>query len=284
MSLFSYAVFKTAAEQKSFLKAAETLNLTPSAVSHSISNLEKEMGFPLFVRNKNYVELTSDGKSMLPSVRAVLNGEERVKQEAALIQGLDKGIVRIGTFSSVCINFIPGIVKSYRKLYPEIQIIVFQGGYSDCFHWIKTGIVDIGFIPLPTTEKLYVEPLTRDRLLCVTPKDFKTEHHDYITMDEIKHQTFIMQRDDYDKDTKGLLNKYGISVYAPFYSIDDASIAALIESGIGIGIMPELALKKISNDINTYPFKPCEYRTIGLAALKKQSLSPASLKMFARLQ
>lgn len=278
MNLFPYSAFKTVVEQKSFIKAAELLNVTPSAVSHSVSNLEGELGFPLFVRMKSKIELTDNGKKLLPSVLSVLNCEEKIRQEAALVRGLDQGKVRIGTFSSVCINYIPEIIKNYHDKYPKIQIIVYQGGYNDCFRWLKNGMVDAAFVPVPTKEAFYVKPLTKDRLLCVTPKGFHTKHRDFVTMEEIKNKTFVMQKGDYEKDTMGIIHKYGISVCAPFYSIDDASIAALIESGIGIGIMPELSLKKINNDIVTYPFNPPEFRIIGLAAPKKQTMSPATQK------
>ena len=55
MTLLSYQIFQTVVEQGSFQRAAEVLNLTPSAISHAISTAEKELGFPLFNRNKNGV-------------------------------------------------------------------------------------------------------------------------------------------------------------------------------------------------------------------------------------
>ncbi|MDN3954609.1 LysR family transcriptional regulator [Sporolactobacillus laevolacticus] len=280
MSLFSYSIFNSVAEQKSFLKAAEVLNLTPSAISHSITKLENQLGVALFIRDRTGMQLTFEGQNLLPYVRAVLNCEERLKQEAAHINGLEKGVVRIGTYSSICINWIPDIVKSFRQLFPHIQIIIFQGGYEDVTGWIKTGAVDLGFISLPAEENLAVTPLSKDPLLCVTPKDFRPEHPDYVTVDEIKDMSFILQRDDYNKDTKALLLKYNLSVHSQFYSIDDQSIVAMVESGLGIAILPELVLQKNHSDVGIYRFKPDEHRLIGLAYLKKQYLSPAALKIF----
>ena len=64
MTLLSYEIFQTIIEQGSFVKAASILHLTPSAVSHSISSLESEVGFPLFIRNKNGVKLTNYGEQI----------------------------------------------------------------------------------------------------------------------------------------------------------------------------------------------------------------------------
>ena len=67
MSLPAYQIFKTVVEQNSFQRAAEILHLTPSAISHSISSLEKELGFPLFIRNKTGIQLTGYGEKSATS-------------------------------------------------------------------------------------------------------------------------------------------------------------------------------------------------------------------------
>ena len=70
MSLYGYEIFETVVEQNSFVKAAHVLNLTPSAVSHAIAKLESDIGFPLFIRNRNGVRLTGEAEKILPYIRA----------------------------------------------------------------------------------------------------------------------------------------------------------------------------------------------------------------------
>ena len=65
MSLYGYEIFETVVEQNSFVKAAHVLNLTPSAVSHAIAKLESDIGFPLFIRNRNGVRLTGEAEKIL---------------------------------------------------------------------------------------------------------------------------------------------------------------------------------------------------------------------------
>ena len=69
--------------------------MTPSAVSHAISKLEDELGFPLFTRSKNGVTLTSYGEDLLPAFRNVINSNEALKESISEINGLEKGTVRI---------------------------------------------------------------------------------------------------------------------------------------------------------------------------------------------
>lgn len=280
MSIFSYQIFDAVAKQQNFLRAAELMNLTPSAVSHSIASLEIKLGFPLFLRSRTGVKLTSEGELMLIHVRAILNCEEQLQQEAAQINGLEKGTVVLGTFSSVCANWIPDIVKSFHSLYPNIDINIMQGDYEDVILWAKTGVVNIGFATLPVKEDLVETPLYKDRLLCITPKNFKPIHSKYVTIDDIKDQPFILQREGYNKDTISFIKKHNLSIRPQFFIDDDQSIIAIVESGLGIIIVPELILNKIRCNVNVYPIVPNEFRTIGLITQKKQLFSPAVLKMF----
>ena len=101
MTLFSYEIFDAVARQGSFNKAAQQLHLTPSAISHAIAVMEEELGFALFNRGKNGVSMTSYGASLYPSIRAVLNSDEALKQSIARLNGLEKrqgeaGCIQLG--------------------------------------------------------------------------------------------------------------------------------------------------------------------------------------------
>ena len=111
MTLLTYQVFKTIAEIGSFHKAAEVLGLTPSAISHTISSMENELGFTVFTRSKAGVSLTSNGQHILPYINAVLNADEGLRQVVAEMIGLKEGRVKIGCFSSVCTNWMPDIIR-----------------------------------------------------------------------------------------------------------------------------------------------------------------------------
>ncbi|MGE5628265.1 MAG: LysR family transcriptional regulator [Solirubrobacterales bacterium] len=280
MSLFSYHIFDAVVKQKSFLKAAEVMNLTPSAVSHSIASLESMLGFPLFVRTRTGVQLTSEAESLIIHVRTILNCEEQLMQEVAQINGLNKGTVVIGAFNSVCINWIPDIIKTFEILYPNINVNIFQGGYEDIISWSKMGIIDIGFGILPVSGDLVETPLHKDRLVCITPNNYKPARSKYVTIDDIRNKTFVLQREGTNADIMAFIKKYDLSVRSQFFMEDDQSIIAMVESGFGISIVPELVLSKLKNDVNIYPIKPEEYRVIGLLTNKKQLLAPATVKMF----
>lgn len=280
MSLPAYQIFKTVVEQNSFQRAAEILHLTPSAISHSISSLEKELGFPLFIRNKTGIQLTGYGENLLPHIQNVLNSEEHLKQEISLLNGLEKGTIKLGTFNSVCTNWIPHIVNSFQKLYPNIYIELYQGNYDDVSGWIKNGLVDIGFLSTSSTGNLHVIPLYKDPLVCVVPKTFRPKNKGYITIDDIRGQHFVYQREGSDADINNFFNKYELNALSNCHVVDDQSTIAMVESGFGICIMPELVMRNQNNNVDVYPIEPLEYRIIGITTLNQVFMAPAVKKMF----
>ena len=282
MTNFSYEVFSEVARQKTFIAAAKQLQVTPSAISHSINSLEKDLGFSLFVRSRSGVRLTPNGQRVLPLIQDILNAEATLNEEAALINGLNKGRVRIGAFSSVCINWLPDIINKFKNIYPDIEVTVWQGNFNDVVEQVKLGILDIGFSALPIEENLEVIPLYKDPIFCITPQDFKLHRGKSITRDDIKNEKFILQQIDYDRDTKRALDTYNVSVNSLQYSIDDASIIAMVESGLGLGILPELALQNLSGDVNRYIFSEHFYRTICLVTHQKKQQTP-SVKAFVSI-
>lgn len=279
MTLLAYQIFQTVVEQGSFQRAAEVLNLTPSAISHAISTAEKELGFPLFNRNKNGVTLTSYGENLQPYILTVLNSDAKLQQAILAFNGLTHGSVKIGTFSSVCNSFIPDLVTTFSNLHPNIEIKIYQGTYDDVYNWIKTGVVDLGFLSESSCKDIPIVPLYDDELLCIVPKSFRPKHHGYIQLSELSEQNFVSQRESTDADIQKLFHKYQLKIRSSCHVVDDLSTIAMVAAGLGICIMPKLVMQNIPYDVDMYPLKPAEHRTIGLCALNEDLMAPAVKSM-----
>lgn len=275
MTLLSYEIFYTVAQEKSFQKAAKILNMTPSAISHAISTMEKELGFSLFIRNKNGTVLTSNGEAIYPHILEILNSNEYFLQSVAQLNGLQKGTIKVGCFNSVCTAWMPAIMSAFREEYPEITVNVYQGTYTDVELWLKNGTIDVGFLSESCTRDFYYTPIYKDRLICLTPKNFVVNNPDYITVEELENQAFVFQRESCDTDVQAFLDKHHITIKTNHHVIDDQSTVALIEAGLGIGIMPEILVKRMDSNINSYAINPAEYRTICLATTHPHVMSPA---------
>ena len=284
MTLASYQIFKTVAEIGSFHKAADVLGLTPSAISHSISAMEKELGFSVLTRSKAGVTLTGYGEHILPYVNAVLNSDESLQQVVSEYKGLTRGKVKIGCFSSACTSFIPAIIRSFGELYPAIQIEVFEGTYEEVAYWLKSGVADIGFLSASSAGDLQIEPFYRDPLLCIVPADYKKKNDSpYMTAEEMKDLQFVVQRGPTDADIQNFLKSNHLDIHTRYHVVDDLSTVALVASGLGICIMPELTMKDIPYDVRRYPLDPAAHRMIGLAVLNPSLMSPAVRALYQHI-
>jgi DNA-binding transcriptional LysR family regulator len=276
ITLLAYQVFKAVVEQGSFHAAAKLLNQTPSAVSHSISTMEKQLGSRLLIRNKAGVGLTSYGEHLLPYINAVLNSEEGLQQAIAEFNGVQRGSVKLGCFASACVNWVPDIVRSFAQAYPDISIEVYQGTYDDVTAWLKNGVVDLGFLSLSSAGGLPITSLRRDPLVCVGPRDFRKDHGTApVSLDELQHYAFVSQRESCDADIQNFISKYSLEVDSNCHVVDDLSTIAMVAAGMGVCIMPQLVMTHTSYPVDIYPIEPCEYRIIGLSVLNPQYMAPA---------
>ena len=280
MTLLSYQVFMAVVEQESFQKAAQALKLTPSAISHAVSAMEEELGSMLFVRSRHGVYLTNYGKELFPYIKNVLNSDEYLQQAVAQFNGMQKGLVRLGTFNSACVEWLPSLLKDFEHKYPKVRLDIYQGTYDDVYHWLRDGIVDLGFLSSTRVGELAYVPVYEDRLVCVTPKGFQTKHPGYVTIEELREQRFVIQREGCDADVNHFLEKYHLSGNGGSRILDDMSAIALVMGGYGVCLVPELVIRNIPFPVDVYPLDVEEKRTIVLASLRSDVFAPAVRRMY----
>ncbi|WP_018755430.1 LysR family transcriptional regulator [Paenibacillus terrigena] len=280
MNLIKYEIFSKVVECESLTKAGERLNLTQSAVSHAISSLEREFGLSLLMRNRSGVQLTNNGERLIQPIREILQLNEKLNQEIAAIKGIERGTVKIGTFSSVSIQWLPGIIKQFHELFPLIDIKLFDGNYHEIEASIATGISDFGFVNLPTTDtSLEVIPLQQDQMQCVLPIDHPLCNESSIRIDQIKDEPFIMPIAGCDNDIKRIFTQNHINPTIKFELEDDQAILAMVQNGLGISILPELMLSSCPHHVCIRPLEGEYHRSIGIAVKSLKDCSPAARKM-----
>ena len=280
MSIQKYQVFLHVMEAGSVSRAAEDMGLTQSAVSHALSSLEEDFGFKLLTRSRAGVRLSSEGKRILPAIRDILSAEERLRETVSSIHGLSTGTIRVASFSSVAVHWLPAMLKAFQEQYPQIRFKLLNGDYHDVEQWLEEGAVDLGFVSLPTRAPGKVTPLMEDRLLVILPKDHPLASLDSFPIGYARQETFISLLESSDHDLRRALDAEGIRPHIRFLTKDDYAIIAMVEQGLGIAIMPELLLRGRTDNIAALELKPQARRTIALAVTEQGQQSPAA-RMFA---
>lgn len=281
MNIRKYEIFLKVTELGSITRAAEALETTQSGVSHAITTLEEDFGFTLFTRSRNGVTLTDAGERIIPTVRAIINYNERLEQTVASIHGLNAGTVRIGTFTSVAVHWLPGMIKSFQDKYPNIEFRLLNGDYYDVDVWLSEGAIDIGFVTLPFEQKgCEIIPLAEDRLLAILPPEHPLAGAGTFPIEKARSEPFIGLLESSDHDARRALEAAGIKPNLKFSTKDDYAILAMVENGLGMSIVPELLISGRNDRLAVLPLDPPATRTLALAVASFETASPAT-KCFA---
>ena len=276
VSINKYKVFKKVVELGSLTKAAEALGFTQSGVSHLINSLEDEVGFLLLSRNRSGVKLTENGEMILKTVSEILKWHEHLEQQVAAIQGIELGTIHIGTFTSVSVNWLPGIIKDFQHDYPNILVNFIEGDYREIEDWIADGKIDCGFLSLPTRDAFDVIPLAKDQMLVLLPVDHPLSTKPVLRLTDIIDEPFIMQRKGGDDDINRVIEGTSFKPKIKYTVADDYAIMAMVEKGLGISILPELVLRGQQRKIRLIGLEEPKYRSLGIAVNSMKQVSPAT--------
>lgn len=279
MNLQKYMAFVKTVEYGSFTKAAEILNYSQSGISRMIHDLEKEWKVTLLERGRGGVSLTSDGLKLLPFAESVCREYEKLQVQVDELNGLKSGLIRIGTFSSVASQWLPNIIREFQKDYPNIDYELLLGDYSEIEEWILEGRVDCGFLRLPVHAELETIFLEQDRLMVVLPEGHRLAECDRFPVNALVEEPFMLLEKGARAEVSEIFERCGLTPKVHFTTWDDYAIMAMVESGLGISILPELILKRIPYRIIVKELEIPAYRSIGVA-LKEKKSAPLAVKRF----
>ena len=274
MSIKQYEVFAKTVELGSLTRAAEALDSTQSRISHVLSAMEEEYGFCLMQRSRSGVTLTEAGAMLLPKMEAILRQHRELEALIADIRNANAGTVRLGTFTSVAVHWLPGMIQAFQSAHPQVELKMFSGDYADVEQWLGDGTVDLAFVSLPAPENTRAIPLVEDELLAILPKGHPLANQPRIDAAKLGREPFISLPKRSDHDIHRALDKAGITPNIRFTTKDDYAVIAMVEQGLGISIVPELVVRGRGQRVELRPLEPRSTRTIALA-LPQGNASPA---------
>lgn len=274
-SILKYMAFIKTVECGSFTKAAELLNYSQSGISRMINDLEQEWSVSLLERSRNGVKLTSDGLRIMPYAKSVCEEYRKLQMQVDDINGLQSGLIRIGTFSSVATHWLPKIIKAFQKDYPNIDYELLLGDYTEIEQWIADGRVDCGFTRADQCGGFDFKVLHRDELLAVMPKDHPLCRYDCVPVEKLCEYPFILLEKGGKSEVSEIFDRAEVKPQVRFTTWDDYAVMSMVESGLGIAILPKLILQRVPYDIVTKSIEGDAYRDIVFAVRDNKTTSLA---------
>ncbi len=278
MRYSKYTIFLKVVELGNFSKTADFYKYSQSAVTQIVKSLEAELQMTLLKRSHAGVCLTSDGEQILPYIRELAMAEEKMWEKAGEITGMDRGLIRIGVFSSIACHYLPGVMKEFRKLYPGIDFELHTGDYSKIEQWIAEGLVDFGFLIRPVRNDYDIIDIMTDEMLAVLPEKHPMTEKTEIPLKAFEDESVILLQEGGNQEIEEHFKKNKIAPHISYYSGDDYAVMSMVENELGIGILSELVMKRCDYHIVTRSLKPCLHREIVIAVKNEKNASVAVKK------
>lgn len=273
MTLYQLEVFLAVVKTGSFTKAGELLHASQSGVSHTIADLEKELGVLLFTRNRNGVKLTETGNQILAYALEIVNQMEQIHQVAATAKGVQSGTIKIGAFPSFSLSLIPGLFQAFRKRYPGVELLLLEGSYAEIEEWIKAGVVDLGFLSNPC-EGLDFLPLIRDPLVAVLPATHPLSNHEVISIEQFEDVPFLLLKSGCEGLVLSAFEERSLRLNTQFEVLENTTIISMVEAGLGVTILPSMILSGNQGNVLVKRLKSPIIREVGLAVRSHQKVTP----------
>ena len=270
-----YLAFVETADRGSFTRAAEKLHYSQSGVSRMIRDLETEWKVTLLERGKGGVKLTSDGMKLLPCARSICAEVARLQTQVDELQGLRTGLIRVGTLSGGAGGLLPEWAEGFLRAHPNMDFQLLVGEQREIEEWIFSGRVDFGILDLPADPELETVFLEQDPLLAVLPEDHPGAAGEIFPVSGFVDEPVLLLEKENRAEASGLFESCGITPHIRFTTWDEQTILSMVERGLGVSILPALALKRSAWRVTARRLDVAAYRNLGIALRSKKTASLA---------
>lgn len=282
MNSVKYTAYLKTIELHSLTKAAELLGYTQPGISHMISSLERELGFPLLIRAKDGVYPTDEGNQLLYYMRQIVKNETMLHELANQILGIETGSLSVGVFSSTSTKWIPSLLHKFTILHPNINVNIIEGTTIELEHLFSENRLDLALMSDPAPEGFEFIPLRQDPILAVVPENHPLAACTEIDPRDLVKYSFIVPQEGADEDIWRALTPEKLTPVIRYRIKGDATILSMVANGLGVTLFPELAIMLTSQKIVTRPLTTGCTRTLGIVIRSSKYASPA-VKEFLKL-
>jgi DNA-binding transcriptional LysR family regulator len=289
ISLRQLRAFIAVASTGSFTEAARRMNLTQSAVSMIVRQLEEEMALPLFDRHGRGVTPTAAAVELLPLASRMLEDLERITSGARDIRTLQRGALRLGATQMLACTCIPEVLQTFERQYPHISGRITDTTVDELVAMVKRGEVDIGIGPERRTDEdvhrdfLFEVPL---RLICAQNHPLAARRQ--VAWDEITDIRWINYSTEFTQDLMSMLRR-GNLLEASTRVLDVRHLTtaiALAGRGLGITVAPDYVTPFAAplGATTIELINPVISRRFFVYSLAERSLMPAAETFLALLR
>jgi DNA-binding transcriptional LysR family regulator len=278
--------FVTLAETLNFHRAAERLHMAQPPLTVSIQKLEAELGTKLFLRESTGVSLTPSGRAVLIEAKKLLFHGTQLRESAQGALDGTGGTLQIGFVGSATYGMLQKLLPLFRAEYPGVELILREATSVAIMQQLEDNALDIGLVRVPLLQpsKATLVQLERDEYIAALPRGNALAEKGLLHLADLADQSFVMYAPTHAAGLHSTAmlacQQAGFIPRVTQQAVQVQTVLALVESGLGVALVPSVMQRFVSDRIVYRPFVDFPAAAcIGLAlAYMAETESPATHK------
>jgi len=290
MQIESLKVFCDLAETESFTKAAQINEVTQSAVSQTISTLERQFKSLLIERSKKNFRLTPEGQVFYDYSKRILQSFDALHSKLQELEGVISGNIRVATIYTIGLHVLPPYLKRFLKEYPSVNVHVEYRRPNQVYEDVLGNVVDLGLVAYPMRDaKLELVPLRKEPMVLICHPQNPLAKSQTIKLRALNGLRFVSFEHDIPtrKATDKIFKEHDIEVEhaMEFDNIETVKRAVEIDSGVAIVPQATIQQEVSKQTLAAVQIEGGEFvRPLGAIYKKSRVLSPAIKQFLALLR
>lgn len=246
MELTQLRYLVTIADEGGFTQAARKLRLSQPSLSLAVKKLEEEVGQPLFDRLTRKVVPTEAGERIIEIARRVLDDIDHTVNEVRDLKGEVSGALRIGAIPTIGPFVLPGILEPFTHKYPNVDLHITEDVTARILGLLEQGSLDVALLSTaPERPGLHTEQVGTEELVAILSQKHHLADEDKLNWSQLENERFLVLGEEHclAEQTAWFCRKNRVSGRTMLEGAQLATIAALVESGLGISLVPALMAK-----------------------------------------
>jgi DNA-binding transcriptional LysR family regulator len=257
-------ILREVAARGSFSAAAEALYLSQSAVSQQVATLEREVGMKLLERTREGTLPTDAGRVLVDHADAAIARLDEAERELAAIAGLEGGEVRIASFPSASATLLTMAVSDFVERHPKVRLSVTEAEPEESLPQLRAGEIDLAltfdYPARPGEEERDLERslLLTESMHVALPSQHKLARRANVNMGDLSDEVWLSgdAPSSCGDMLKAACNNAGFDPRVGFESDDYHVLQGFVAAGLGVTLLPDLALPTLRSDIVVLPTDP----------------------------
>jgi DNA-binding transcriptional LysR family regulator len=279
----------------SFSAAAESLSYTQSAVSQAIARLEAETGVPLVLRGRRGVSPTPAGAALVSHAERIFAQVRAAEAEIADVMGVRAGRLRVGSFPSGGATLMPPAVARFRRFHPDVALTLEDGEPEEIVPRLRTGELDLALLyefpgarprRRPLGAGLRSVKLLADPMRVALPAEHPLAAAPELQLTDLRDEQWVQTsvHSPCARHVVATCLRAGFEPTVAFESDDFDTVQGLVAAGVGIALIPRLALNRVHPAIAVRELASGEpIRQVTVATVAGGAVAPTARSMVRML-